>query len=970
MRVALVGPTIEENLSIAYLAGALHSAGHEVQVVSFVRDGDADEVARTVASRQPDVVGLSMTFQNRARGYLHLAQRLREHGFDGHLTAGGHFASVAAESVLRDHPALDSIIRGEAEGAIVALADALTRGHSLAAVAGMVARDGAGLLFGPRPEKELDLDRLPMPLRDGAPATQLGIASAPMVASRGCRASCSFCSIATFSRLSVGPRRRARSVEAIAAEMATLWREQDVRCFVFHDDDFFAGPPEEDRQRFAALRAEMAKQGLPRVALVVKARPDDIHEETLIELEKAGLVRLFLGVETDAVAGQRALGRALDPADNRRALSLLHRHGVFVCSNLLLWEPDTSLDDLRANLELMAAFPEQLFNLARTEPYEGAAMTRRLERQGRLLGDYLGRDYLVADPRAELAWRIFRVVLGERCYPLHGVVNRAMGLACDAAMLRHFQPSPQTEQLVAEVAALVRRQADSTRGWLGRIIDYAATCAIEPSAELMLHALDLARAVRAEDTELLADMAALSSSLEQQASSLEQQGSDQPAGERLSTRRPRQARSANMGLALAAAAASAVGCDRSGGPVDAGTPVTVPSATTNANGSDDGPDEIAFDQSVVLTLSTDEGGWQQCEGGPLHATAYRASTEIREPSTDASFERIEASDGIIQELYVAPDGRRARFVWRPGKGRGRQRVVAVYKRPELQGTLRQIQLAYQYGDGTATLGPEPQPEPKCSMICDMAAPPPDTLLQDAGPVVFWRGAYEPTEGWAQGFRVGFALRDTAVGELVGKPEVSCSTGTVSEPIPATEGYHAPGQPSDMPPVRDRFEVRFDPRPKDASGRLKAGDHRCLVKYRLRQGSKEVVHQGALDLRVETDGTVRLAPGATGGKGSMLRKPAGAPGGATYPELPLPLRYGLSVELSQDRGDALLLRANCPAAASLGPPTYRWSTPAGEIEPLPDGRALWRPLGPRERAVAICAVQCLPYDLQVTSYRPT
>ena len=253
----------------------------------------------------------------------------------------------------------------------------------------------------------------------------------------------------------------------------------------------------------------MAAQGLPRVALVVKARPDDVDPGVFVALRRLGLVRVFLGVETDAPAGQRALGRRLAPDANRRALSHLVSTGVFVCSNLLLWEPDTTLDDLRANVALMRDFPDVLFNLARTEPYEGAPLTERLARQGRLLGDYRARDYLVADPRAELAWRLFAVALADRCYPFDGAINLAMGLAHSVRLLDRLAPSERAGRLCAEGLALARRVALSTREWLELLVDYASAAPTGPAPEVLQFALDVGRAVRTEDTALRAETRAL-----------------------------------------------------------------------------------------------------------------------------------------------------------------------------------------------------------------------------------------------------------------------------------------------------------------------------------------------------------------------------------------------------------------------------------------------------------------------------
>ena len=100
--------------------------------------------------------------------------------------------------------------------------------------------------------------------------------------------------------------------------MAALHRERAVRIFVFHDDDFFSGDAGADRAWARGLGAELAARNVPRAGLIVKARPDDIDDALVGDLVELGLIRVFLGIETDAPAGLRALGRTLDPGANLR----------------------------------------------------------------------------------------------------------------------------------------------------------------------------------------------------------------------------------------------------------------------------------------------------------------------------------------------------------------------------------------------------------------------------------------------------------------------------------------------------------------------------------------------------------------------------------------------------------------------------------------------------------------------------
>ncbi|MBI5500888.1 MAG: B12-binding domain-containing radical SAM protein [Deltaproteobacteria bacterium] len=979
MRFVLIGPDVEENLSLAYLAAALRRGGHEALMVAFTHDGEHERVAARAAALAPDAVGLSMTFQSRGRGFLALAAELRRAGFAGHLTAGGHWASVAAEPILRDHAALDSILRGEAEDSLVALAGALHDGGPLDAIPGIVFRSGGATVQGPRPEKRTDLDALAAPARDEPPRRHLGIPAAPLVASRGCRGGCSFCSIRTFGKLSRGAARRVRSPGSVAGEMAALHREGGVRIFVFHDDDFFSGDAGADRAWARELGAELSARGIPPVGLIVKARPDDIDDGLVEDLVGLGLVRVFLGIETDAPAGLKALGRTLDPGANRRALRILRRRGVFVCSNLLLWEPDTTLGDLRANLDFLAAFPEQIVNLARTELYEGAPLTARMAAAGRLRGDYLGRDYVVADPRAELAWRVFRVALGERCYPLCGVVNAAMGLGYDAHLLLRFHPSERAEVLAREALALVARVAVSTRSWLEWIVGWAEVATVGPDPEVLQFALDLARAVRTEDATLLAELRTAQQTLERCA-----RGEPEAVGapeERRPVRRLGRA-------ALLAASAGLLACTKKGagttpggdapvhvpvaadvagaGPLDAGEPSPDASSTGDAVAAETTSVSSADSEHVDFRVVAATSNWQDCEGGPQRTSDFQLGVLLAPGAPAARFSRFEATDGEVRDVWVAPDGQRAHGELRAGMRVGRQSVTAVFElAAEGAGTLRRSEAFYQYGSpgegmaGTATLGPDPQPEPQCYQICDMAAPPPDTLLEDAGEVVFALEAYSPDRGWAQTFRFTVGLREDVRGERVGNPAVTCTTGTAyaSEGHP---GYNRPapeGHPS-APPLRDPFDIHFDPRPAGGDGRLEAGEHSCEVVYKLREGGEEREVRGTIHIRIDGDGNVQI--GVKGGA-EARRDP--------YPDLPLPLRYAVHVRCLADYGDAVLLEAECPAAAEAHGPSRLWYASAGRIEPLDGGvRAIWRLPDDGAAATVLCAVQAAPLDLQIGTWR--
>jgi len=183
MKIALVGPELEENLGLRYIASSLEKRGHTADIVAFNDAGDIDDVVGTVLATSPDITGLSMVFTSRGREFCTLATALRDAGYRGHIIGGGPFASFNCERVLADFPAFDSIGLGEGEGLMGDLAERL---DDVSGIPGLCYRDGEGrpvinIATGNRGR----LDDLPWPKRTTFD-TYLGKPIASMLTSRGC----------------------------------------------------------------------------------------------------------------------------------------------------------------------------------------------------------------------------------------------------------------------------------------------------------------------------------------------------------------------------------------------------------------------------------------------------------------------------------------------------------------------------------------------------------------------------------------------------------------------------------------------------------------------------------------------------------------------------------------------------------------------------------------------------------------
>ena len=110
-----------------------------------------------------------------------------------------------------------------------------------------------------------------------------------------------------------------------------------------------------------------------------------------------GLFRVFLGIEAGTADSLRRIGHGQTPAQNERALEIVNRLDLHACFNLLLLNPDSTLEDFRANVAFLRGHCGNPMNFCRTEIYAGTPLELKLRREGRLLGDYWGYGYRICE---------------------------------------------------------------------------------------------------------------------------------------------------------------------------------------------------------------------------------------------------------------------------------------------------------------------------------------------------------------------------------------------------------------------------------------------------------------------------------------------------------------------------------------------------------------------------------------------
>ncbi|MBI5517654.1 MAG: B12-binding domain-containing radical SAM protein [Deltaproteobacteria bacterium] len=697
--VALVGADFEENLGLGMIAAALTAAGHRVTVAPFNNPSEAPEVCRRVLAAGPAVVGLGVQFQHRAHEFLALSRRLRAAGYQGHVTAGGQWPTLAWREALDARNGLDSVVLHEGERTVVELVAALAEGRSLAQVPGLALRGTGGV-----PSRtagralEPDLDRLPFPLRYRAPTRHLGVPFLPVMGGRGCWGACTYCSITSFYRdaraYGGGRTVRWRSVENVADELAVLWRAHGPQAiFCFHDDNLLLPRPADSLARLRALRAALDARGVGAAAFIGKCRPETVTPALARALRALGVLRLYVGVENASEHGAGDLGRATQWPAIHTALEACREAGIFVCYNLLLFEPHSTLEDVRENVAFIRAHAGHPVNFCRAEPYHGTPLHLDLAERQRLSGSHLGWDYRMEDPRAELLFRVCAAAFRQRNFDPEGVGNRYMGLGYSMKLLEFFHDDPlgRREALSRRVLARTRAIALETAGLLEEAVALAAR--LDPSdhdgaaRETALLGLRVAAADRAQHAALdalYADMSAFAASRRSAALAARVPAVGRAVG---------LARQVALGASLAAGGALLTGCSgatidpvpQDSGLMDTRPDLTVadplpPDAGLDVSARDAADVRDAADRAEVpipVDPPPPDAGRDVLVSDPLPPDAGRDVMTDRPVVVDPPPPDAGRDAGIDRPVPVDPPPPDAALLWDPSEPEGVRRALPL-----------------------------------------------------------------------------------------------------------------------------------------------------------------------------------------------------------------------------------------------------------------------------------------------------
>jgi radical SAM superfamily enzyme YgiQ (UPF0313 family) len=266
------------------------------------------------------------------------------------VVVGGWHPSYVPESLLQ-HSAIDYVVMGEGERAMVELATYITKGERamvLGAVSGIAYKRGGRILKN-TPKFISNLDDIPFPARHLLPMNLyerkmefLGVEPVDIMSIiRGCPFSCAFCE----TRKMWGPTCRFFSPSRVIDEIKYMRDNYGSKGIYFINDNFTI------RQRETTELCELMRKEKLDIQWICDTRADMIQRELLVKMREAGCRTIWFGVESGSPRILDRINKRIPLEQTAQAFKLVRKEGIQIACSFILGVPGETIADMEATLK-------------------------------------------------------------------------------------------------------------------------------------------------------------------------------------------------------------------------------------------------------------------------------------------------------------------------------------------------------------------------------------------------------------------------------------------------------------------------------------------------------------------------------------------------------------------------------------------------------------------------------------------
>jgi len=321
MKVLLLRPAAEKKsmarvlpLGLLAIGSVLKRAGHQVKILDLrISNSPDEELDAVMSSFDPQVVGIGVMTIECKYGFIDAA-KVKKINPNVTVIFGGPHCSHEPQFILNDSN-VDLMVSGEGDLTIVELIDTLEEGKDVAGVPGIAyKKNGSYLRTAERPvirdldtiDQEYDLINLERYFNFQSSMDFFPVFRnkrfIPLVTSRGCPFKCTYCHDIFDKSIQY------RSPEAVVNEIEYLIKVYGIREFHIVDDVFNVNM----KRAKIVLDAIIERNLNIHISFPNGLRADFFDDELIDKMQRAGVYRMALGIESGSQRIQDMIKKDLD----------------------------------------------------------------------------------------------------------------------------------------------------------------------------------------------------------------------------------------------------------------------------------------------------------------------------------------------------------------------------------------------------------------------------------------------------------------------------------------------------------------------------------------------------------------------------------------------------------------------------------------------------------------------------------
>ena len=383
MKIALIFPRYrypsgDPPLGVAYLSSYIReNSNHKIEIIDTTFDKSELFLISKIKKGNYDLFGI---YSNVVvyRDALRVAKILKTFNPGTPIILGGPYATVMPEDVLKDRN-VDAVAIAEGE---ITLLQLLKNNLNFKGVKGIWYKKNGRIYKNSLRNSIENLDSIPFPARDllqmnkyiknwfQLDSFSTSLKGTHIIGSRGCSYNCTYCQPAL--RKIFGEKIRFRSPENIVDELEHLKKEYKMNSFIFEDDTFII-----NKKWVENICDEIIERDVD-MLWGCNVRADLVRKQLLKKMKDAGLVKLYIGIES---SNQRILdsvyNKKITIDQVKRSIRIGKELGLKIQGYFMLGAPTETIKEIKQTIRFAKGLDidEAMFSI--TTPLPGTYLYKK-----------------------------------------------------------------------------------------------------------------------------------------------------------------------------------------------------------------------------------------------------------------------------------------------------------------------------------------------------------------------------------------------------------------------------------------------------------------------------------------------------------------------------------------------------------------------------------------------------------------